>query len=468
MSRTIANAEPCESGLRKNCLSFFDVLGQSVAGIAPSGTPAFTIPAVFILAGNGTWLAYLMATVTVLLVGLHINHFSKRNASSGALYTFVTDGMGAGSGFVAGSALVMAYLLTAAAILPLFANFANVILSAFHLPPVSGILLCVLCAVSAWFVVQKNVVVSAKLMLIIESISISLMIVLAVIIFIKTDFTVFTQVLSTKGIGFDSIRLGLVLAFFSFIGFESASALGQEAKKPLKNIPKAILISAAFVGVFFTLFSVLEIAGFMSAGLDLAASTSPLNDLAVFDGVGIFGLLISMLAFTSFWSCVVACITASSRIIYSMGQQNLVPKALSKVHGKNETPHVAASLVTILALVIPIILLSTGIEPMMIFSYVGTIATYGFLLSYMLVVVAAPFYLKRRGELKTWHVVLSVIACGILLVPLVGSIYPLPPFPFNIFPLIFLSWVILSLIWYAFKHRKTEGKKIVAALPQEE
>jgi hypothetical protein len=43
---------------------------QSVSTIAPTTTPAATIPLVFALAGNGTWLAYVLATVAVLPMAL--------------------------------------------------------------------------------------------------------------------------------------------------------------------------------------------------------------------------------------------------------------------------------------------------------------------------------------------------------------------------------------------------------------
>jgi hypothetical protein len=47
-----------------------ETLAQSVSTIAPTTTPAATIPLVFALAGNGTWLAYVLATVAVLSMAL--------------------------------------------------------------------------------------------------------------------------------------------------------------------------------------------------------------------------------------------------------------------------------------------------------------------------------------------------------------------------------------------------------------
>ena len=64
-------------GLRREILSPMETLAQSVSTIAPTATPAITIPLVFTLAGNGSWLAYVLATVAVLLVAWCIGRFSS-------------------------------------------------------------------------------------------------------------------------------------------------------------------------------------------------------------------------------------------------------------------------------------------------------------------------------------------------------------------------------------------------------
>lgn len=54
MSNSVKNEKLSSSGLRSEYLTPLEVLGQSVANIAPSATPAFVIPLVFATAGNGT------------------------------------------------------------------------------------------------------------------------------------------------------------------------------------------------------------------------------------------------------------------------------------------------------------------------------------------------------------------------------------------------------------------------------
>ena len=65
------------------------------------------------------------------------------------------------------------------------------------------------------------------------------------------------------------LRLGLVLALFSFVGFESATTLGSEARNPLKTIPRAVIQSAILAGAFFTLCAYAEVLGFHTRGSGL-------------------------------------------------------------------------------------------------------------------------------------------------------------------------------------------------------
>ena len=106
---------------------------------------------------------------------------------------------------------------------------------------------------------------------------------------------------------------------FSFVGFESATTLGGEAREPLKTIPRAVLQCAILAGVFFMLCSYSEVLGFRGASSQLSDSTSPLHLLATqvpaFSPLGIaidFGAAISMFA------GVLACTTAAARVLLRM------------------------------------------------------------------------------------------------------------------------------------------------------
>lgn len=439
------------SGLRTDCLSFTEVIAQSIANIAPSATPAFTIPLVFALSGNGSWLTYVFATIAVVLIGHHINQFAKRSSSPGALYTYVGEGLGGRCGFLSGWALILGYILTGMATLAAFSSFLNTIGEYFGIT-IPSILALIIGTILAWVVVSRDVKISAKLMLILEGISLAFIFTLGAIVLWKNGFKLDITQLSLKGVSFDSLRLGLVLAFFSFVGFESATSLGHEAKNPLKNIPKSVITSAIFVGLIFVIFSYIEVMGFAGSKISLAESAAPLSYLADKTGFGFMGFVISIGATISFWSCTVACITASARIILTMSQDKIIHESLGKTHSKYKTPYVSINLLAIVSFIIPTILSYFGVDAMEAFSWLGTIATLGFLFSYAMIVIGAPVYLSKIKELKKSNIIISIITMIILLVPIVGSVYPLPAYPFNLFPFIFLAWIIAGGIWYEFSN----------------
>ena len=57
------------------------------------------------------------------------------------------------------------------------------------------------------------------------------------------------------------MALAVVACIFSLVGFESATALGGEAKNPKRNVPKAVIWSLIVTGVFFVFMSYVEVAG---------------------------------------------------------------------------------------------------------------------------------------------------------------------------------------------------------------
>ena len=76
-----------------------------------------------------------------------------------------------------------------------------------------------------------------------------------------------------------------MLALFSYIGFESATAMGSEARDPLRAIPRAVILTAILSGVFFTVCAYTEVLGLGMAGKNLGTSDVPLHVLASIGGM---------------------------------------------------------------------------------------------------------------------------------------------------------------------------------------
>src|ERR1700684_2055171 len=110
----VENSLTPDYGLRREILSPIVTLAPSVSTIAPASTPAATIPLVCALAGNGTWLAYVLATVAVVLVALCIGRYARISASPGSLYTYASMTLPPWLASTVAWSLLLAYVATGA------------------------------------------------------------------------------------------------------------------------------------------------------------------------------------------------------------------------------------------------------------------------------------------------------------------------------------------------------------------
>jgi len=456
-------------GLKNQVLSPLEVLGQSVANIAPTGTPAVVIPLVFAAAGNGTWFAYLFALVGVLLVSWSINQFARRSASPGSIYTYIARGLGPTWGIAAGWTLLVAYIGCASSVTTGFTNYVNVLVrdvtgSAEGLPAWGLALVILASVVGSWFIAYKDVKLSTRLTLGLEFLSLAFILVVVVATLIARGPNVDWTQIRLEGLTLDNLRLGLVLAIFSFTGFESAASLGSEAARPLKTIPRAVLQSIVLVGALFVVASYTEVAGFAGHETALDKSDAPLQVLADLAGIGSFGVAITIGAVFSFFACVLASLTSAGRILFLMSRHGVFSGALGGVHADNKTPHLAVAATAVLAFIPAGVLALLGNGMFDIYGWIGTTATLGFILTYIGVSIAAPVYLARRGELKPATLVIPVVAVVLLLIAAVGAVYPLPEGP-AAYPIwAFLILLAVGVAWGLFlRYAAPNVRRLIAA-----
>src|ERR1700689_2464256 len=146
----------------------------------------------------------------------------------------------------------------------------------------------------------------------------------------------------------------------------------------------------------------------------------------------------------SFFSLSLSCLNAGARIIFPLCGHGFLPRKGHAVHTTNKTPHVALASYGAVILAVALGFSATGTEPLTLFGDAGTMAAFGFLFAYFMITVAAPFYLNKLGELRARNVLVAVLAFVCLMVPLVGSFYPAPAYPINLFPYIFLGFMLLG------------------------
>ena len=261
--------------------------------------------------------------------------------------------------------------------------------------------------------------------------------------------------LTLQGATPGGVAMGIVLVVFGFSGFESATSLGDEAKDPLRTIPKSVMQSTIQAGVFFIIMAYIEVLGFSGSSTSLSKSEEPLSFLADQAGVGFLGMLISLGALLSFFACVLACINPAARIFLTMAHHGLLHTSLSETHESNQTPHTAVALSSLIVFLVPASMNLFGLKAFESMGYLGTICSYGFLLVYILVSIAAPVYLYRLGKLRPMDVLFSMLGVGFMMIPVVGtigipgsSLFPVPEAPYNTFPYLFMLYLAVGCGWF--------------------
>ena len=449
------NSSNADYGLRREILSPMETLAQSVSTMAPTTTPAATIPLVCALAGNGTWLAYVLATGAVLLVALCISRFAQHSASPGSLYNYASMILPPWLEATVAWSLLLAYVATGSSVIGGFYHYANLLLRDATGHGFSAVLLSVLVTgVSIW-IAYRDVKISARLMLWIEAASVTVIVAVVALLLVRHGWHWDWDQLHLRGMTGSGLRLGLVLALFSFVGFESATTLGSEARNPLKSIPRAVILSSLLGGAFFTVCAYAEVLGFHSVGQDLGASQAPMYLLARVGGVPMFGLLIDIGALVSLFAGTLACITAAARVLLLMAHRGLAHDLLRTTHAHNRTPSLAIVITGIAALFPVAVLAGRGASGLDVYGWMGSLATYGFIVAYALVCVALPRYLRDHGVFRAGAQVLPWLAAIVMALALIGNLYPVPEGPYGKLPYIYLVYLTAGLIWFVVRRRRS-------------
>jgi APA family basic amino acid/polyamine antiporter len=387
-----------ESGTKaglKRTLTLRDATAINLGAIIGSGIFVVTGIAAGV-AGPALFISILIAATVSLLTALSLTDLSRSIAREGGVYSYAYTYISPYAGFLAGWMYVLGNILGAAAVALGFSFYFNVL--------VPGIdLRIVIVAVVSFFTLVNYI--GAK-----DSARINNVIVLAKMT-ILVFFIVFGALFIKPGnlAPFQPLQGGVLLGafyiFFAFGGFARITTLSEEVEDPLRNVPKAIMLSLAISTVFYILVGVVAIGMVGSSGL--ASSNSPLEYAmgASNNNLAITLVVIGGLLATS--SVLLTSILGVSRIEYSMALKREFPRAFTRLNESSGIPYVAvmATGATILVLALTGDIVS-----------VIAIATFCQLFYYALTNISAARLVKGGKKFPPYIPILGTVACVSMLV----------------------------------------------------
>ncbi len=467
VSQTGPASELAEAGppkLHRN-LSVWEAIGISLALMAPSMAASINPQGTATTVGRAVPIAFALAFVGVLLVAYTFVRLTQRFHHSGSVYGFVGATLGPRAGVISGWALTGTYtfyaVVTSMAGGRFAANFLNA-LGVWKNPPTwSGFLLGAIGMLLVWFLAITPARGGTRLLLAAEAITVLLIVIVIVIVFAKLaghsaphGLGVDWSVLSLpSGTPLSTIFLGVVFGFLSFAGFEAASTLGEETRRPRRDIPRAILGVAIFGGVYFFVVTAVEVMGFGTSAKGVTAfinSTSLIGDLGTSYVASWLGTIITAGAMISAFGCALASTVGASRLAFAMGRDGVLPGRFSRVSPRRRTPTVSTAAV---ALTVYAIIAFTwfvlGGDPFTLFLESGVIGTLILLVVYILATIGMVRLVFFSGDssVRRWELVIPVLGIIVLGYTLYRNVWPLPTGVNWWGPSVAIAWLVVGIVW---------------------
>jgi amino acid transporter len=444
-------------------LNIWETIGISVALMAPSMAANINPQGVVGSVGRAVPLTFLLATVGVLLVSWTFVRLTQRYHHSGSVYGFVGATLGPRAGVIAGWGLLGTYTFYGVVTSMAAGIFGSTFLDAVGVwtspPDWSGFLIGGLALVAVWWLTVSPVRRGTRVLLGVEGATVALILIVAVVVLAKVaggsggrslTFSPFVVGPRTDA---SALFLGVVFGFLSFAGFEAAATLGEEAREPRRDIPRAILGTAVFGGLYFVFVTWVEVLGFGTDDAGVTAfgkSGSLMGDLGTqFVGAWV-GNVISLGAAVSAFGCALACAVGASRLLYALSRDGVGPASLAAVSPVKRTP-VNAALAVVVAMYVIIVIFATafGAKPFDAFFYSGTIGTLILLVAYVLATVGAIRLVFFTGDdrVARWELVVPVLALVVLGYTLVRNVYPYPKGAAAWLPVVCVVWLVAAVLF---------------------
>jgi amino acid transporter len=449
----------------KRSLSIWAAVGLSVALMAPSMAANINPQGSSTYAGRAVPLTFLIAAVGVLLVSYSFVRLCQYFHHSGSVYAFVGATLGPRTGVVAGWGLLGTYTFYAVVTSAAAGIFGTAFLQEvgiWHNPPTWApfVLLAVALLVALLLAIMP-VRRGGHVLLTVEGTTVALILIVTAVVLVRLlagnapgghtfTWSVFTVAPGTSSSG---LFLGVVFGFLSFAGFEAAATLGEEARRPTRDIPRAIFGVAVFGGVYFVVVTAVEMMGFGANAAGVKAFTSSpslLGDLgSTYVGHWVGDLITLGTTFSAF-GCCLACVVGGARLLYALSRDTAGPRGLGQSHSRWGTPAWATLVVVVATGVIVGIQAAVAASPAAFNSFLwsGTIGTLILLVVYVLASIGCIIlvFVRHKLPVPTWQIIIPIAGLVVLGYTLYRNVIPYPTGDSAWFPVVAGVWLAVAVV----------------------
>ncbi|WP_175304967.1 APC family permease [Arthrobacter globiformis] len=363
-------------------------------------------------AGISAPLIYLLIGAILLLFAVGYVAMSRRLPNPGALYAYIANGLGRTAGVGAAFVSILAYIASLVTLAAFFGYALSGLLETLTGISIPWYGCCLLAIGAAMALGHREISVGAKVLGVLLVAEVAVLLVLAVVVLVQggargIDLAPFNpQGLVVAGVG-----VGLAFAYSSYIGFEQTAIYAEEAKGP-HSVKRATFAAIILTSVFYAGITWVIILAFGSDAVVEAAAGSP--GTLVFDSashyLGAAALsVMEVLVVTSSLATVLSFHNATSRYLYALGREQVLPSWLGRAHHRTQSPYRASVLVGIVSAGALGVFALGGVDPYLgVFTWGAAGSAVGFISLQAACSLAVVGYFKRHKQLENaWTALVS-------------------------------------------------------------
>jgi amino acid transporter len=331
--------------LKAGALHLPEVLMQSVTTIAPAIAALFNLPVIVGFAGISSPLAYPIAFVITLLLGIVLVQYTKKMPTAGGYYTYISRSLHPRVGWLVAWLFIL-YAPTVAGVVSVYMGniLQEEIQADWHLNwPWFTIVFMIIVVIGVALLQYRDVSISGRTVLVMGLIEMGLVVLLGVWAIANpgpggVNFISYNPANIAK-VGFGGFAVAVIFSMLAFTGWDGAAPLAEETKDPTKNVSRAVIGSIILLGIFLIFTTWAVIIGWGTNNLGSLSSSAELPAVLVAKRVWgqvwwliLFALLNSTIALS------IACSNMGTRVWYAMARSGSLPKILTRVHPVYKTP----------------------------------------------------------------------------------------------------------------------------------
>jgi amino acid transporter len=423
-----------------------------ISNVAPSASVVAGLLIVLLYAGFAAPLVVVFAFVASLCCAVSIAEFARRLPSAGSLYTYNSVGLGRVGGFLTGWMTLFAYVLYVPAVLALTcAYLAQLLADEAHVNiDTTALFVIILMAVAV--VAYIGIRTSASVDLVLVASEMAVIGALAITVLVKaapSHFSIdaFSPRSSPSG-QLREIANAMIFGVTAFAGFDAVASLGEEARKPRRTIPAALITVVVVTGAFYLLVVLAEVFGVGRGGIDgLVSQVNPLGYLTALYWSPSAVWLIELVVVLTGLGFATAAFNVAIRMLFAMGRECVLPVSLSRL-SRRRTPAVAIGCVAIVSVLLglPLTHAYGGIRA---FGYLARCAGLAVVLIYLAVNVSVIRAFRtefRDGFRFVRHLLVPAAAAVLFLFPLWGFVHPRTHQLANLLPIVAVAWLVIGAV----------------------